>query len=421
MRKLLQHLRTTSPTAVLLTAVLVAAALILISSAIDLFDYERTDGKQVGYSRALNWTVGFLLVAPLFYFFVLSAFQEVDHLADRLVNSRMLVDDRCRKKANAATVFKQRWTRKLHQLAPWILILALAGLAESTVEWWSYSGAPLWQGAPVPEDEIDWSVKFRSVPEEEAHQKHLNGVFSLFVFLQQGAFLSFLAFYLIFIVLLARHIRSFGLTGSGYRLIPRVEDRDERRGFQVFEPLTSHVLLAATFGFTLMYLSRLWNAYLHADGENSDTLYDFVIGDIIRGFRQEKFEGLSDSFFDAGDFTFSEYWDTVGALILFTACIVTVIQLLRKAAENARVTLQTHLMNSKAGSFRNLSRAECLKRLEVENMKKWPLNYPRENELLILATLAVISVVFFRIGLFFIGLMIFVTLQQARKLLTRRR
>lgn len=421
-------IRKTTPATALIVGCLMSLVLVLLSFTplVDVAEFERA-GKEVGYKYSLNWAYGFTLVAPLFFFFMLSALYEMERSALDLGARGMLVDLRFDPPPQAVKSFGRRWASALEKNAKWALLLTLLGVGYTVYEWWGYSGQPLLSGGVPAEGEWDWSVKFAVAG--ELADRRANAGFSALVFGLQAVFIFYLMHFVVALASFWRLIRSL-VDGSDttLQLIPDVTDEDPRRGFQVFKDLTMSVLLTIGLGYVLFYLSRVWNAFLHAPVSTTSepiTVYDFVIGDLVAGVRasieseqiSRVLEVLAESLTDIGDFSFSEYWVTLGAIVLFLLGGFLTIRVLRTAAIEANRNLVAKLSEG-SGRYRGAARSQVAQRLTQQPIRTWPMGYPHPNQLLIMGAFALVGFIWFRVGLVVIGMLLVMLVRRGVELMT---
>jgi len=389
-------LRKVSPMGVLLCTASVGAVLLVTSIACGVSSYLYFDeihqvASQRGYLSSVNWSVGITIAMAASFFFMLSALQDVDGLGRQLYDAGMLVRADFTQPGEGGDSFKREWLRLLRQNSRWVLVLAGIGAVASIVEWWVVSGGPLLIGAEIREQEYDWCTKF--VSSDVTLKRVLNAAFCFVVFLTQIVYICALAVYFVFITLFSKIIYSLSSSNTAHRIIPNLGSPDRRKGFEVFESVSENILLAAASSYALFYLSRLWNVYIRSGSPN---LWAFVVGDLVRGFRKADWATSVDRLFDIGAFSYSSTMVTLGAVVALTLSIIVVVRVLRMAALQAKRDLHRHL--TEQGRTAELS--------EVESMSVWPMSYPRPNHLLVLAVFAVIGIIFFRIGIVYLGALI---------------
>ena len=387
-----------APVQIALAAFVWAFILLFVSAVIGVFAYTYND-RQVGYAVSLNWSFGFLLVAPFFYWFLLLASQEAKDLPTKLARAGLLRGTDLQVHANGAPAAAARWTTIRRSAAPWWLLISLLGLVESLWEWWVYSGAPLLRGDVPRENEIDWSVKF--VKGSGLHPA-FNAGFSLLVFLQQALLISMIGFLLWLALSFALWVRDLRRTDRAVRLFPSptFEPEDDRRGFQLFSRFFQLFLLAGVCLYAHFLLSRLWNVYLHSPDEKAKSIWEFLRDLFIEGFRRamefkyhpgQLLNRISELLKDLGALDFSGLFVALAACLLFGISVALLLLVLRSAAANGR----RELLDS---GVRGTARERLVR------MKLWPMEYPRLTTLLSLGFLGVAGMVAYRVAILFLGI-----------------
>lgn len=374
--------------------------LLLLAPAADVWTFENAEGQSVGYSSTLNWAIAFTLVTPFFYFFLLRAVREVDRLPRRLADSEMLLDEDLKPHPRAAQVMSARWTAVQKRYASWWLTLSLLGIAQAVGEWIATSVRPLVGRSAPAEFEYDWAV---------AHidgnflERLLNACFSFLVFLQQAWMLSLIAYLIFFVLSVTALVTELRKEGRAVRLFPSVtrSGEDPRLGYQHFSGIFSNFLFAGLFLYTHFFVSRLWNAFLHpAEGEpRFSTIWDLIKEPLVRGVDKGGEQGLSlrellvENLQTIGALNFSGLAVSIGAVILLTLSLALLIFIMRRSAVDARDELLAHGPGRRSAE-------------RLRNMALWPLRYPGLNTLAALGLLGAVCMLAYRLGVFFVGMVL---------------
>lgn len=402
------------PFQVALGALIWALVLLLISAMVEVFDFAH-EGRQVGYVVTLNWSIGFTLVAPFFYYFLLLAYQEAAALPEKLSVAQMLRRSPSEVHPTGAAVVAGKWTSIRRKAAAWWLGISFLGLVESLWEWWVYSGRPLLKGGLPREQEIDWSVKFL---DGEALDSQFNSAFSLLVFFQQALLISMIGLLLCMVLAFTLLVRDLRRSGRAVRLFPSVsfETEDNRRGFQVFSRFFQLFLTAGVCLYAHFLLSRLWNVYLRSPESKGMSLWKFIRGLFLEGMERattwkkepsQLSERVVELLKDLGALDFSGLFVSLGAVLLFLISLVLLLVVLRGAAEGGR----DELLNAGA-------RGAAKERLR--GMTLWPMNYPSLNTLVLAGFLGLTGMIAYRVAVLFLGLAAGLALSAAVKQFFRR-
>lgn len=392
------------PFQVAVAACVWALTLLLLSAVVGVFSYQYA-GKEVGYALTLNWSIGFTIMAPFFYFSLLLAYREVGDLASRLDAAGMLRRIPSEVQSNGASVFAARWTKIRRDYAVWWLAGSLLGFAESMWEWWVYSGSPLLTDATPRENEIDWSVRFIN----DGWNAYANAGFSLLVFFQQVLLISMVTFLLYLAVSFVKLIRESRKQTVSARLFPSVtyEPDDRRRGFQVFSNFLSYFLLAGVFLYAHFLLSRLWNVYLRLPPAEAQSIWVFLRDTILDGIRVAgdlggMRQGITELIRDLGALDFSGLFVALGAILVFLICLALLVVVLRQAAKSGRRELLGSGVRGQA-------------EVRLRNMVFWPMHYPKLTTLLSIGFLAILGMIAYKVALLLIGIAIGLALTAALK------
>ncbi|MEM7481938.1 MAG: hypothetical protein AAF481_12255 [Acidobacteriota bacterium] len=368
--------------------------LLVGSFAVGVFQYEY-GGREVGYASSLNWAIGFTLIVPLFYFFLLTTLQEMSALGSRLASAGMLLDGELKPHPNGATLATNRWKAMLKRYSLSWMVFSILGLLESLWEWWTYSGGPLWTGDRSGVAEVDWSIKQVGA---EAVTAKAAAAFSLVVFLQQALLIAMIALLLHFALAMNALVRDLRQPGRAARLFPSgtYSPDDPRCGFQQFSTVLSHFLLAGACLYSQLLLSRLWNAYLHTPEKSALNVWGFIREEFLEGadvaldlksLRGSILEYLR----DLGALDFSGLMVALGAVLLFLVSLGLMIVVLRRAARESR----HELLNS---GIRGVAKERLTK------MVFWPLRFPRLTTLLAIGFMAILGMVAYKAAILFLGI-----------------
>jgi hypothetical protein len=397
-----QILDKTQPPLLLIVLILGGVVLFLLSFPLSIAFLPATFPggvvHQVGYVPAVNWSIGIGFFAPLMIYFSVAAYRSISATLDSLATSKMIVDSSW--KPVPAVEIAASWEATLRRcvLGPGLFLSAIVVLA-CIAEWVVTSAHPLAAGnyRIAAEGEFDWSVgvllKNATAP---VVARGSNALFSLVCFsLQALAGSCLVQFYLMCF--------AFAVFIQGTRIVPSLKSFEDRCGFENFEPFLENVLFAALFAALLFYSSRLQNAYLHSDRKDS-SLLTFVLPDIIRGTKitTKNLGGLGSVLQSA----FSDYSDAmvfIGGLVVVLGTLFIIFIVLRGSALEGRNRLTLHLENDPVDPDLLGTKTTQEGLTKLEQMHVWPLEYLSLNTLLLLSMLVVLSLLFYRVGLLFVG------------------
>lgn len=378
------------------------ALLLLCAPAAGVWSYQNSSGQETGYAQAINWSIGFTLMTPIFAFFLLRSFRELEDLPGRLAGRGMILDSGYSTHPRASQLISARWATMRRTYAPWWLGISLLGLAESIGEWAATSMLPLVGIRTPAEGEFDWSVAHL---DGTTIEKVFNGGFSFLVFLQQAWLISLIGFMIFFVLALSALMHDLRRQDRAGRLFPSLDGcgKDARLGFEGFAPLFQFFLLSNLFLYAHFFLSRVWNAYLHPgqDEIRRQSVWGLIRGPLLSG-GESQIQGLGAGqisnaillyFQKLGAFNFSGIAVSLGALIVLLLSIALLVVTMRRTASDGRDELLD------AGLSR--TKQTCLTEMAI-----WPLRYPGINTLFGLAVLGAVCMVAYRLGIWFLGMLL---------------
>jgi len=388
------------PLSVALLSVIYSFVLLaLLAPVAGVWSYKNDYGQSVGYAHTLNWAYGFTILVPLMAFFLLRAFKEMESLPRRIAAEEMLLREDYSPHTAAQQLLASRWTKHRRSHSHWWLGITVVGLLGTVGEWIAYSLLPLARGVPPPEDEWDWSVK---LVESSLSDRILNGTFSFLVYLQQAWLISLIALFLFLALAFSALIADLREHRRTARIFPSLRrcGQDSRLGFEQFAPFLQFYLLSGLFLYAQLFLSRVWNAFLHPGDEEVRfmTVFQLVKGPLLSGVKgQATDEGLRARALDylgkVGALNFSGVAVALAATIIVAVSFAILFFTMRRTAIEARREL---LENTRAKTKR-----ECL-----EHMAIWPLRYPGLTTLMAASVLGALCMVAYRLGVYFFGMLL---------------
>lgn len=375
--RLYQTLVNTSPFVVMVWAFVVGAAMCVLSSPLQMAFWRSPDGHEAGYLTAINWSINYVLVGPMFIGLCVTCIQQFPTIQRQLAHRGMLVwvtniNSPVSDTAADAELAAQ-WTQCEASIVRMWRLLLVVDVVWSVIEWYVSSGRPLLLGAP-PTRSLDWSV---AMMDANRSLRIANAGFALLAFAMQGVYGAFGCLLFSFIVCtsilwlkLSRQAR------PTWRLIPDLVDSDPRCGFQIFAPLLSRLILAVMAVYVSFYTVRVWNIYIRDPNEHRmlEFLWHYVASfDVF--LRIEDFSSVSVLLF---------------ALIIAIICVAVPAFTLRYSAIAAR----DHVTSTLGGFIP----------VPLRDMTVWPMRFPKLNLLLLLAIVGLLSVVLTWFGVLFVSL-----------------
>jgi hypothetical protein len=392
-----------------LAAALIGGLLIFLSYLvgihsvqIELASQEDAAKRQVGYIYAPNWSVNYAAVFPFMLLLMLESVQLIPRTLATLSRRGMFLNENWRPVASSR--IDKLWRERIDKASrlPMLIILTMA-IFLSFEEWYRTNFRPL----IISENEIseaarDWGVGAVLVGESSLQARLANLTFDFLCFTLQAVFIFYVMTYFCTMAYLSIFIRD-DLSKDKIQLVPDIHSHDSRRGFEIFEPVLNSMLLAGLFAYIMAYFSRLQNIYLHCPHERS--LWEFIREDIIRGISSEKIFApfaIDPTCQNALPIEPINIIVIVCTLISMISVLIIIVWTLRNAAEGAKGRLEERLAKRGIPKHLNDVGMEAIQN-RLNHMDFWPFRYIGLNLLLAFLAFGAISLVFYRVGLFVLG------------------
>jgi hypothetical protein len=241
------------------------------------------------------------------------------------------------------------------------------------------------------------------MPEHQANcTTWANAGFDLAAFLAQFLYLALLLVFLVYMLDFRHALMS---KETARRLMPALKLSDPRRGFGAFEAMLTKMLIVVLTAFIVAYCLRIQNLYLRS---HAVSVWAFAKDDVFLGIAKSAagiktfLQSAPANLFDIGGPAGSQtYLVAVGMMFLFTVTAWVVFGTVGAAAGRARSNAFAYYAQPDARPLFGLTLDEEQKR--VESMTIWPIGYIRVNRLLLWTALAVVSLIFYRVGLLVLG------------------
>ncbi len=214
---------------------------------------------------------------------------------------------------------------------------------------------------------------------------------------------------------------SRGDSQGAYRVILNVNDDDPRRGFSVFERVFKRILFATLVGFVMCYFMNVQNLYLQSSAPN---IWAFLSDDLIAGFSafldkdiMTSLSALAGELFDVEYiFNIMSVYAVMMVFGFFASVALSMAWTLSQTAERSRDYLSDFLRAPDRIVPGVIETAEqrdaALQRLArwdpdaKTGMVLWPFGWPALRQLMLFLAFGCISLVLYKIGLFFAGVAI---------------
>ncbi len=407
MKRLLSLFFNISPVLVFFIGLLMGLLLLLCSDMIGVSHYVNSQGKDTGYAASLNWSVNFTVIVPFVISFIISAIQSLDGVFSAGIRNQMFVTNEYNK-----TTFDEVskvWQPYKQTIIKFGSIFFVIAIAISLGEWFIDSYHPLFITNNSSASEDDWAVAALRMDSN----KMINCVFAFLAFLYQGVYISFLFLLLIFVAAFSSFISTVSKNKVSIRIIPDIDSADSRKGFQIFQPLAENILMVSVFTFLTFYFSRIQNIYLRSD-QNIKSIDTFIKKDLIPFGDDDSLVAFISSPSHLSDF--SSQWVSIGTLIIFIVCISLIVFILRDVAIRSKLIIQDLIDQNDSVSLSNItSKSPDIILKSINEMSNWPIKYIGLNTLILLASIAVLCILYYQLGLAMVATAIVALLLKVKK------
>jgi hypothetical protein len=404
-RPLLQRIQSWEPHYALLVLLVWGLIVLLSAAGLDVLTFLATPpyvvgvAREVGYLAAVNWSVTYTLLFPVAAYLMVDTLRTVPSVVRRLHDHRMVRNRDLEVIAESSLI--PRWYRGT-PVRKWFLVVTavVVPLGYSLVEWFRNNLLRLLKhGPPASAPDYDWGLAglMRDWPD---WRLLLNALLDLLAFLSQAmliaALVTFFLYLLDFATLLPKRAGEGPLT-----LLPDLASTDQRRGFEEFSPLLQRVLLVALVSYLMCYLVRLQGLYMV--DTTTASLVEFIHDDIIMGVTAgSNFAEKLGALFATHAAGRQAWLAWLAAVLVLFFTLGVMIATVRTSADLARSNARLHYAQSPERSL--CGGDPAFERDQLASMVLWPLGYLRLQLLLILVGLALLSLYYYRIGLYVFGL-----------------
>lgn len=377
--------------------------------------------KQVGFGAALNWSIGLILLFPMFVYCVRETAVQSRVAIEEFVRRKMIVDKNW-KPASKVAVMKLLNRRRIVLIVASMLV-AVISTSIIPFDYRNVVGNFYEPGEKVddfpltdPELEADWSIAApicraldHADPRCERPQQYylLNAVFAAGAYGYLAYFGSILAITFAFALgLFSTFFVSRDFTRAGYRLLPDLASTDPRKGFEVLEGFFLHAVAGCFVLFVMGYLVVLQNVYLR-------TSYSNVAELVVPFLAPVKADDLAGGLFSAvqravteqlGVLNLNSVAVTGAAFLIVFVIVISAWFALRTTARGGAQVVAAGLENP-AGIHPQLALhlgalSPKQARADLQQMQYWPLEWPTLNTLICWLALAILSLFFVTVGFF---------------------
>lgn len=349
--------------------------------------------KQVGYVWAPNWAFASILVLPLAIFNLLAARGSAEMILYSLTDRKMLV------RTNGGHVdleyLKQEWQKTTRSWSVFTLASIFGiGVFIITTDFLPVVGNWLSSeqfrqdnmvGLNIshPDYEFDWSIAALFLSTDLSWQA--NYAFSLAVYLLVPIFGAGLIFGMfIWLASISTFFSTERLKTEGYVVIPDLESKDPRRGFEVFENLFDNLLRAGLMTAVMALCMHYQNVFLRTPSHENilEMLFADTV-DVANGALSGDFGPMMAYFvsfdkiiyIDNSGISLQTYATALVNLLIFVIIMGLMWRWLRKLA-----------VNGLGYTARNIPVTPAQKK-RLQTMEIWPVGWMSKTLLLLVVAL----------------------------------
>lgn len=370
--------------------------------------------RQVGYLHALNWSLSYALLFPVLLYLMASTIGGLAKALTRLHACNMVRTATPTLTPAVDKPLVERWMTGtgVRKAAMIICAVAIPGCV-AFIEWfcnnlWRLLHPNQYYRPPALQlSDYDWGLT-GLMQGWTLGPNLVNVAFDLTAFAMEGLLLASLLAFFVSVLDLGRVVPT-GQMNDDLVLLPDLEGRDKRLGFEVFEPALENLLATALVAYLICFLVRLQGAYMASSTASS--LADFITKDFSDGVLQAsagKKANLGQVFLNLVDLHDQQIRGMLAWLMsVFVAIfsMIAVVWTVRAAALSARTNAREALQDGRL----SLTKAEIAKANQrLDKMEIWPLGYLRLDVLWLWIAIAVGTLFFYRVGLFVAGIVAFV-------------
>lgn len=394
-RKAETLLRTTQPEVGAGVAAAVGLAMVVLSRILGLDDVPDQFGRQVGYFYCLNWSVVYVLVFPITFYFILSTYQRLPRLFDDLNRHGMI-----RHRDTMEIPHPSKVSGVLAESHPYLTTLAvLAGFGISYAEVALENVLPLFGGSWDRSSLAnDWGEAALIRGLDTLPYRIANALFDVAAFSMQAFALSVILVFFFWFFDLAHALPS---KLNERQLVVTPDPRrngDRRLGFDAFQRMLEPLLYAAIGTYAMCYFSRLQKLYFSTSTFKG--IGEFILRDVGKVLQRPPdvtvLFAIKPEDVQAPPGIFAMLL-TMAGIILIAIVAITLAWVLRGLATDGRDAMLDWLMDNPA---RELPGAGMPNRSAAQNrlagMDIWPLGYPSFNTFAFTLLVALLSLISYR-------------------------
>lgn len=357
---------------------------------------------EAGYLSSANWSLVYTLMVPATALALRTVLRTIDARLRSALAAGMFRESSATRPARPELVL-HHWYARLDLAMFWASVAALIGACVNAQEFWAGSIHPMLLNLPCSSpsvDEPDWSVGAICSP---AHlvppSVPANIAFDIGAwFLQSTATAIFCAAVAASLAFSTFILEAGTDSAPAWRLFPQLSSSDTRRGFERFEDVLLWFGGIGLANEVSLLVVRLRDVYYHQSA--SAGFIDFLreqIGYSLPMFATSDTPFSWRSLLEAGEFDRSSWMAILATVMYLASLIVFPFLALVTAARGARrAALEAE------GVFGALPEVQELLASKLGTMVLWPVHYLRSNIVTGALVLGGVSLIFYRLGIFFI-------------------
>lgn len=403
--------------------------------------------KQVGFLYAINWSMGGVIIFPLIWFLICHALGRLSDIERALVKAQMLVttafepvraDDR-----SVRSLFRDA------RRATWVIALALPALialiplrdfnggvraiyvdqcrnqnltklvddSAPGQEVCTPRGREVRRIIPLDHEVIlrDWSMS-PFLTRDDGIKADVDEIFwfvAAVYLVYPSLGVGVLCAYFFVLVGIGMMMSPDGARRHGLMILPDLESKDCRLGFECFESLFKYSLLIMILAYSIAHLLVLQNLYLRVA---SPSIFEFIMPDLAGASRAFAAGEIAKAIDYLIGNAFAPGVPSGGLLGLAGRCAAAFMPvaflgiaylLLRASALRGRNIIRGEIKSGRAHSLLKLTdlpEAEIMRRLD--SITTWPLTWPSLRQILCGYGVLLSGIVFYKLGFVFVLLSI---------------
>ncbi len=387
--------------------------------------------KEVGFFAAVNWSIGLVVLFPLFVFSAGETYNQAQRALTQMVARGMLVTDNW-EPASEADLLRVLRRQSLVMFIGLVAVLTIGGafLARDFFDVvFSFYANPGQLNNFVlksPQLEVDWSIAAplcrQLTPGCPVGDLHYNANLAFaaaaYVYLTWFGAIAAVGF-MLSVLIFAISFVSPDFRSRKLMLVPDVTSKDERRGFEVLESFFTYAIAGCFMLFAMGYLVTLQNVYLRTEYPSIlQLVFPFLEPGAELGV-DGAIHGIANAITGQigvinGNIVAVTILGLLFFLIMLSALAITLRQTARRGQGVFTDALASQKKETKAAMAAYLARKGSSPRAAKEALTKfvfWPVRWLKVNRLFTWLAAATLSLLVVTVGAYLISVGIYFVLR----------